>query len=61
MADDKSKRGGSDRDRIATGQAYEVNYFARKHGLSMEVRRRSSSRPAATETEPTSWRNRRMP
>lgn len=34
MADDKSKRGGGDRNRVAAGQGYEVNYFARKHGIS---------------------------
>jgi Protein of unknown function (DUF3606) len=34
MADDKSKRGGADRRRVARGQAYEVSYFARKHGLT---------------------------
>jgi Protein of unknown function (DUF3606) len=34
MADSKSKRGKRDRERIALGEAYEVNYFARKHGLS---------------------------
>jgi hypothetical protein len=40
MADDKSKRGGQDRSRVAGGQQYEVAYFARKHGLSMEEARR---------------------
>jgi len=34
MADSKLKRGKRDRERIALGEAYEVNYFARKHGLS---------------------------
>lgn len=33
MADDKSKRGGNDRRRVAAGEGYEVNYFARKHGI----------------------------
>ena len=33
MAGDKSKRGGQDRSRVATGEPYEVDYFARKHGL----------------------------
>lgn len=33
-SDDKSKRGKSDRSRIASGQPYEVAYFARKHGLT---------------------------
>lgn len=35
MADDKKKL-GRDRDRVAGGQAYEVSYFRRKHGLSKE-------------------------
>jgi hypothetical protein len=34
MPDNKSKRGGPDRRRVAKGQAYEVNYFARKHGIT---------------------------
>lgn len=34
MADNRSKRGGGDRRRVAGGQGYEVNYFARKHGIS---------------------------
>ena len=36
MADNKSKRGGGDRNRVAAGQGYEVGYFARKHGISRE-------------------------
>jgi len=36
MADDKSKRGGTDRRRVAGGEGYEVNYFARKHGISKD-------------------------
>jgi hypothetical protein len=35
MADDKTKRGGGDRGRVARGQGYEVGYFARKHGLTL--------------------------
>lgn len=36
MADDKSKRGGADRKRVAGGEGYEVSYFARKHGISKD-------------------------
>lgn len=36
MADDKTKRGGNDRSRVAGGEGYEVHYFARKHGLSKD-------------------------
>lgn len=39
MADNKSKRGGSDRNRVAAGEGYEVSYFARKHGLSPDQAR----------------------
>jgi hypothetical protein len=39
MADDKSKRGGPDRRRVAGGQAYEVSYFARKHNITAEQAR----------------------
>jgi hypothetical protein len=34
MADNKSRRGKQDRRRVALGEVYEVNYFARKHGIS---------------------------
>ena len=35
MPKTKTKRGrAADRRRIALGQAYEVSYFARKHGLT---------------------------
>ncbi|WP_380939942.1 DUF3606 domain-containing protein [Sphingomonas floccifaciens] len=36
MADDKSKRGAADRARVAAGEGYEVNYFARKHGITKQ-------------------------
>lgn len=39
MADDKSNRGQQDRSRVAGGEAYEVEYFAAKHGLSQEQAR----------------------
>ncbi|TMJ12584.1 MAG: DUF3606 domain-containing protein [Alphaproteobacteria bacterium] len=39
MPDDKSKRGGSDRRRVAAGEGYEVSYFARKHGITAEQAR----------------------
>ncbi|MFC3070265.1 DUF3606 domain-containing protein [Phenylobacterium soli] len=34
MADDKSKRGGQDRDRINMGEDYEVRYWTDKFGVS---------------------------
>lgn len=39
MADNKSKRGKADRDRVANNEGYEVSYFARKHGISAEQAR----------------------
>ena len=34
MADDRSNRGGGDRSRVAGGEGYELDYFARKHGIT---------------------------
>ena len=34
MKDDTTKRGAADRARVASGQGYELRYFARKHGLT---------------------------
>ncbi|TBY73370.1 DUF3606 domain-containing protein [Rhizobium leguminosarum bv. viciae] len=34
MADDKSKRGAADRNKVAASEPYEVSYFAKKHGIS---------------------------
>jgi hypothetical protein len=39
MADDKRKSSRRDRSRVAGTQGYEVRYFARKHGLSIEQAR----------------------
>ena len=36
MADDKSKTGGVDRSRVSGSEQYEVDYFAKKHGISTE-------------------------
>ena len=36
MADDKSNRGGPDRSRVSGEQGYEVEYFARKHGITKD-------------------------
>lgn len=33
MADNKSKKGASDRRQVATSEGYEMRYFARKHGI----------------------------
>ena len=34
--DDKTKRGAADRRKVAAGQEYEVQYFARQFGISEE-------------------------
>ncbi len=39
MADDKTRTGGSDRAQVAGDEAYEVGYFADKHGISREEAR----------------------
>lgn len=36
MADNKSKRGAADRRQVASDEGYEVNYFARKHGITKD-------------------------
>jgi hypothetical protein len=36
MADDKTKAGKQDRSRVSGDQGYEVRYFAKKHGISVE-------------------------
>lgn len=37
MVDDRTKRSAQDRRRVSVSEPYEVNYFARKHGLTKEV------------------------
>ena len=44
MPDDKSKRGGPDRRRVAANEGYEVTYFARKHKISREQAEKLISR-----------------
>ena len=39
MADNKSSQDGRDRSRVAGDQPYEVQYFAEKHGISIEKAR----------------------
>jgi hypothetical protein len=39
MADDTTKQGQQDRSRVSGSEAYEVEYFASKHGLSQEQAR----------------------
>ena len=40
MSDDKSKVGGQDRSRVSVEEPYEVEHFARKHGLTQEQARK---------------------
>jgi hypothetical protein len=39
MADDKSKQGAGDRSRVAADEPYEVEYFAKKHGITAQQAR----------------------
>jgi hypothetical protein len=39
MADDKGNTGGNDRRQVAGEEAYEVAYFAERHGISREQAR----------------------
>lgn len=39
MADNKQNVGEPDRSRVSGSEAYEVRYFAEKHGLSMDQAR----------------------
>jgi hypothetical protein len=39
MPDNKRKRGGPDRRKVAGGEGYEVNYFATKHNITREQSR----------------------
>ncbi len=36
MADDKSKRGASDRKKVSKSEEYELRYFANKHGITID-------------------------
>jgi Protein of unknown function (DUF3606) len=53
MADDKSKRGQQDRNRINLNEDYEVQYWCEKFGVSPEQLRQAvqkvGSSPAAVE------------
>lgn len=40
MADDKRKRGAPDRRKVAGGEGYEVNYFAKKHDITPDQARK---------------------
>jgi hypothetical protein len=53
MADDKNKTGKQDRDRVSLGEDYEVNDFARKHGMTAEEARKviSSKGPMREDVE----------
>ena len=39
MVDDKSNRGEPDRSKVSGSEDYEVNYLARRHGLTQEQAR----------------------
>jgi len=37
MADDRANRGARDRGRVSGSEQYEVDYFAKRHGISPET------------------------
>jgi Protein of unknown function (DUF3606) len=39
MADDKTKVGAADRSRVASEQDYEVDHFAKRHGITADQAR----------------------
>ncbi len=39
MSDDPTKQDGRDRGKVAAGQAFEVQYFAEKAGISLDQAR----------------------
>ena len=39
MPDSKKRRGGPDRRKIASGEPYEVGYFAKKHDITRDQAR----------------------
>lgn len=39
MSDDLTNRGAQDRARVSGSEGYEVEYFARKHGITTEQAR----------------------
>jgi len=39
MSDDKTNRGEPDRSRVSGSEDYEVQYFAEKHGISVDQAR----------------------
>lgn len=41
MADNKTKKGAADRNKVAAGEGYEVYYFARKHNITPDQARRT--------------------
>jgi LmbE family N-acetylglucosaminyl deacetylase len=54
MSDDTAQRGEADRRQVAGEQAYELRYFARKHGLTTAqamdlIRRIGNDRPKLNE------------
>ena len=63
MPDNKQKKGGQDRSRVAAGEGYEVRYFARKHGITVEQARQVIERVgndreklnAAAAKRPSRW------
>ena len=55
MADNKKARDSRDRAKVAAGQGYEVDYFAKKHGLSAQQARDLIERRCWKQDENGRW------
>jgi hypothetical protein len=51
MADDKTKRGGSDRSRINLQERYEVEYWTKKFGVTKERLEQAVQRVGSSSVE----------
>jgi len=51
MSDDLGNAGQRDRDRVSGDEPYEVEYFARKHDLTMEQARELIARVGSNRAE----------
>jgi hypothetical protein len=51
MADDKTKRDFRDRDRVAGSEDYEVEYFAKKAGITVQQAKELRANTATMERE----------
>lgn len=58
MTDDKSKQGSGDRSRVASGEDYEVQHYAERHGISPDEARRLIKEHGIERAKLAKWRPR---